>query len=127
VFVAGGMLADDDHQRSAGPAGVVEVRQSIAEPGPEMQQRRRGTSGHAAEPVGRAGRDTLEQAQHTPHLRISVERRHEMHLRRAWIRETDIHASGQQAFHHRFGTSHRHSFLSVTHRRRGRHSRGVDS
>ena len=71
-------------------AGVVQVRQPVAEPGPEVQQRGRGLVGHPPVAVGRARGDAFEQREHAAHLGHRVQRRDEVHLRRAGVGEAHV-------------------------------------
>ena len=73
-------------------ARVVQVRDPVAEAGPEVQQRRGRPAGHARVPVGRAGDDAFEQAEHRPHLGHGVERGDEVHLGGARVGEADVDA-----------------------------------
>lgn len=50
-------------------AGVVQVRESVRLPGPQMRERRGRAPGHPAVSVCRARGDSLEEAQHPAHLR----------------------------------------------------------
>ena len=85
--VLGGVVADDVDERHLGAPGVVQVRETVAQARPEMQQGRRGSIRHPCVAVRGAGRDALEQAEHGAHLRHRIERGDEMHLRRAGVRE----------------------------------------
>ena len=80
--VVGGVVADDVHDRRRRPAGVVQVGEPVGEPGPEVQQRRRRSLGHACVAVGHPGDDALEQPEHRPHPVDPVDRGDEVHLRR---------------------------------------------
>src|SRR5207253_3253003 len=91
--VVGGVVADDVDYGSARPTRVVQVGEPVPEPGPEVQQGRRRTVGHAAVAVGGAGDDTLEQPEHTAHLRHRVERGDEVHLRGARVGEAHVDAT----------------------------------
>ena len=92
LVVVGGVVADDVDDRYVGAAGVVQVGDAVAEPGTEVQQRRRRPVGHAGVAVGGAGDDALEQPEHGPHLGDVVERGDEVHLRGARVREADVDA-----------------------------------
>ena len=87
LLVVRRVVADDVDHRSAAAARVVQVGEPVAEAGPEVQQRRGRTVGHAPVAVGGAGRHALEQREHAAHLGNGVERGDEVHLRRARIRE----------------------------------------
>jgi hypothetical protein len=79
-LVVARVLPDDIEHGGTGAAGVVQIGQAVPEPGTEVQQSGRGPSRHPAVTVRRPCRDTLEQAEDPAHLRIPVERRHEVHL-----------------------------------------------
>ena len=106
-MMVGGVVADDvDHRRVAAP-GVVQIGEPVREPGPEMQQRRGGLVGHAGIAVGGAGHRALGEAEHAAHALDAVERRDEMHLRRAGIGEADVDAGSDERAHQGFGAVHR--------------------
>ncbi len=87
--------------------GVVQIREPVAESGPEMQQRRRGPAlVHASVPVGGPGRDTFEQREDRAHLGHVVERGDEVHLRRARVREAGIDAVRDERPEQRVRTVH---------------------
>jgi hypothetical protein len=95
-LVVQGMIADDVDDGGVCAARVVQVRQSVSHAWAEVQQRRGGPFGHTAVAVCRAGRHTLEQGEHSAHLRHRIERRHEVHLRGTRVGEADIHAAADQ-------------------------------
>ena len=103
----GRVIADDVHHRRRGLHGVVQVGKAVGEAGAQMQQRRRGFLRHARVAVGRAGRHALEQREHAAHALDAVERRDEMHFRRAGIGEADIDAAADQRPHQTFSAVHR--------------------
>ena len=78
------------------PARVVQVGEAVGEAGAEVQQRRGRLAGHARVAIGGAGHHALEQAEHAAHPGDRVERRDEMHLRRAGVGEADIDAPAGQ-------------------------------
>ncbi len=94
--VIAGVIADDVDHRHPGALGVVQIGEAVGEPWPGVQQRRCGLAGHPGVAVGRPGRHALEQPEHAAHLRLAVERRHEMHLGRAGIGEADVDAVDEQ-------------------------------
>ena len=96
LLVIRGVVSDDVDDRRAGPPGVVKVREPVRQPGTEVEQGRRRLVGHTAVAVGGSGADAFEQRQHGPHLRELVERRDEVHLGRAGIREAHLHAGGHE-------------------------------
>ncbi len=80
LLVVRGVVADDVDDRRVRLAGVVQVGEAVAQPRPEVEQRRRGAAGHAGVAVGGAGGDALEERQHAPHLGHVVEGGDEVHL-----------------------------------------------
>ncbi len=68
----------------------MEVREPVTEPGPEVKERRCWAVGHPPEPVGRSGRDALEEREHGAHLGNGVERVHELHLGGARVSDYEI-------------------------------------
>ncbi len=90
LVVVGRMVADEVDDRDVRATRVVQVRDAVAEPGPEVEQRARGLVGHACVAVGRAGDDALEEAEHRAHPRDVVERGDEVHLGGARVREADL-------------------------------------
>ena len=88
--VVGGVVAHDVDDRRAGSSRVVQVGQPVAEPGPEVEQRRRRTACHASVAVRGTGDDALEEAEHAAHGRHVVQRSHEVHLRSPRIGEADV-------------------------------------
>ncbi len=95
-LVIRGVVADDVDQRRAGTPRVVQIREPVAEPGPEVQERGGRAVGHAPEPVGSTGGHAFEQREHRAHLRHVVERGHEMHLGRAGVGEAGVDAIGDE-------------------------------
>ena len=104
--VIGRMLADDVHNPAVGLLGVVKIGEAVGETGPEMKQRRCRPVGHPVVAVGRTGRHALEQAEHTTHAGNLVQCGHKMHLGRAGVGKTDVHATRDECFHQAFGTVH---------------------
>ncbi len=106
LLVVGRVVADDVDERRARPAGVVQVGEPVAEAGPEVQQRRRRLAGHAPVPVGGAGDDAFEQAEHAAHLGDRVERGDEVHLGRARVREAHVDAAVDERADQRLRSVH---------------------
>ena len=90
------VIADDVDHRRARLVRVVDVRERVPEPRPEVQQRRGRDVRHPRVAVRRTRRHALEQRQHPAHLRHAVHRRHQVHLRRPRVREADVHARADQ-------------------------------
>ena len=76
--------------RGGAPAGVVQVGDAVAQPGPEVQQGGRRPLGHTGVAVGGPGHRALEQSEDGPHLGHVVERGDEVHLRRARVGEAHV-------------------------------------
>jgi hypothetical protein len=104
--VVGGVVADDVHDRRRRPARVVEVGEPVGEARSEVQQRRRRALGHAGVAVGHAGHHALEQPEHRPHPVDPIDRRHEVHLRRAGIREAHLDATRDERAQEALGPVH---------------------
>ena len=75
----------------------------LARPGPRCSS---VPPGHPPVPVRRASRRPLEQAQHAPHLRDRVQRRHEVHLRGARVAEAHLDTRSGQRPDQRLRTIH---------------------
>jgi len=102
----GGMRPDDAHHRGVRAAGVVQVGQAVAQAGAEVQQHGGRAPRDARVPIGRAGRDPLEQPEHAAHARHRVQRVHEVHLRGAGIHEAHVNARADQAGDQGMGPDH---------------------
>ena len=96
MTVPGGVLADDVHDRRVRPPGIVEIREGIAHPRTEVQERRGRHVAHAPVAVRRAGHDALEQGEHAAHALHPVECGDELHLGGARIGETDFDTAREQ-------------------------------
>ena len=84
----------DDRRRCA--TRVVEIGKSVRQPWSEVQQGRGRLLRHAPVTIGHPGDRAFEKTEHDPHALDPVERRHEMHFRRAGIAETDLNARSNQ-------------------------------
>ena len=104
--VPGRMVADDVHRRGAGAPRVVDVGGAVREPGSAMEQRRGRPSRHARVTIGASGHHCLRKAGHATHAGDLVERRDEMHLRRAGVGEAGIDAAREQRANQAFGSIH---------------------
>src|SRR3954454_9248321 len=102
-----GMLADDVDDAGTRLLGVVQIGKSVGEPGPKVKECRGRCAGHPEIPVGGAGHDALEQAEHTTHAGDPIQRRDEMHLGCAWVGEADVNTPCDQGPHQTFRTVHR--------------------
>ena len=75
-----GMLTDDVHNAGAGPLGVVQVGQSIAQSWPEMQQGGGWFFCHPVVAICGTGHHTLKEPQDAAHARRSIQRRDKVHF-----------------------------------------------
>jgi hypothetical protein len=100
------VIADDIDDGRGRAARIVQIGETVREPGTQMEKRAGGLLRHAAVPVGRTRGHTFEQRQHGPHAFDLVERRHEMHFRRARIGETHLHAASDQSANQTFSAVH---------------------
>ena len=87
-----GVLAHDIDDAGPGLLGVVQVGKAVGEAGAEMEEGRGGLARNTEIPVRRARGDGLMQREDGAHGGRLVQRGDEMHLRRAGIGETDVHA-----------------------------------
>ena len=103
LLVVGGVVAHDvDHGRPR-PTSVVQVGHAVAEPRAEVQQGGCRSAAHPGIAVGRAGDDTLEQAEDAAHLGHVVEGGHEVHLRGARVGEADVDTGIDEGADERLG------------------------
>jgi len=85
------MLADEVDDRHLGPAGVVQIRETIGKAGAKMQEGAGWFFRHPGIAIRRSRANSFEEAEHAAHFRQPVERGHEMNLRRTRVRETRVH------------------------------------
>ena len=90
----------------AGAPRVVDVGGAVREPGAAMEQRRGRPSRHSRVTVGASGHHCLREAEHAAHAGDLVERRDEVHLRRARVGEAGIDAARQKRANQAFGSIH---------------------
>ncbi len=100
------MIADDVDHRLPRLLGVMDVGDGIAEAWTQMQQCGCWLFGHARVAICCTRRDAFEQAQHAAHAIDPIERRHEMHFRRAGVGEGDIDAAADHRPHEAFSAIH---------------------
>jgi len=100
------LIADDVDDGAARAARVVQIRQPIGQAGTTVQERACRAAGDAVVAVGHAGDDVFVKAEHTVHAGDAIERRDEMHLARAGVRETGIHTRRKQRVHQTLGAIH---------------------
>ena len=101
------MVADYVDDRSRGAPRVVQVGETVRETGAQVQQRARRLAGHAAIPVGRAGRDTFEKAQYGTHSGDRVDGRDEVHFRSARVAEAHLDSAVDERLYEGLCTVHR--------------------
>ena len=100
------MLADDVNDRHMRSPRIMQIRQSIAETGTQMQQRACRFFRHTCVAIRRPGDHTFEQSEHTAHFRRPVQRRHNVDLRSSRIAEAGINPSTQQRANQTFRSVH---------------------
>jgi hypothetical protein len=84
----------------------VQVREAVAEAGPEVQQGAGGFVRHAVVTVGGAGHHTFEKTEYTAHAFDFVQCSDEMHLGRSGIGKADVHAVHHQRAYEAFSAVH---------------------
>ena len=84
----------------------MQVGQAIAEPWPQMQQRRCRSVEHTPVAISGACHHPLEECQHTAHALDFIERGDEVHLRRSRVGEADVDPATHQRAHQAFCTVH---------------------
>ena len=102
----GGVFTDDADDGGARFAGVMEIREAVAEPGTQMEKGGGGASGDARVAVGCARTDAFKEAEHAAQSGHAIERGDEMHLRRAGIHETMYQRRSPAACVKRLGPGH---------------------
>src|SRR5262249_40433938 len=88
--VIGGVLTHHVDDARAGLARVMQIGEAVAEARSQVKESGRGPSRHAPVAVGRARHDPLEEPEDAANALDLVESGHEVHLRRAGIREAYI-------------------------------------
>ena len=88
----GCVFADDIDDRRACSTCVVQVGQPVGEPWSQMQQRTGRLAGHSCVAVGSTGHHTFEEPKYATHTVLGIERRDEVHLGGARVREADFQA-----------------------------------
>src|SRR5208282_2630212 len=108
------MLADHVDHRHLGAAGIVEVREAIAEAGAEMEKRPCGFLGHPRVTVRRSSDDSLKKTQYATHFCDAVKRGDQMNFRCAGVGEAGVNATAEQRANQIFGPIHRSTALSLS-------------
>jgi hypothetical protein len=106
------MVADHIDDGREGAARIVQVGDPVAVTGAQMQQGAGGLAGHAAVAVGGPGGHAFELAEDRAHGRDAVQRRHELHLAGARVRETGGHVVGDQGREQGVGAVHQNTITS---------------
>src|SRR6478736_331959 len=88
----GSVVTDDIDDRRPRATCVVEIGEPVGQARPQMQQGSGRLLSHATVAIRHSGYRTFEKTEHDSHSLDPVERRHEMHFRRAGIAETDFNA-----------------------------------
>ncbi len=123
--VGRGVVADHVHHRGAGPPGVVEVGDAVAEARPEVEQGGGGPARHPAVSVGGSGDDAFEEPEDPPHLGDVVEGGHEVHLRGPGVGEAHVDPAGHEGPDQCLGAVHDCTVQQLSRAGcRGRGSRG---
>src|SRR5215469_4852486 len=104
--MVGGVIADDIHDGRRGFARVMEVRESIGQPRPEMEQRGCRLVCHPCVTVRRPGHDTLEQTENASHPVHPIKSGNEVHFGRPWVGETHVNATSDEGPYQTFSTIH---------------------
>jgi hypothetical protein len=97
--------------RNLRPAGVVQIRESIAQARAEVKQSACRFLGHAGVAVGSSGDDTFKEAEDATHFRNLVKRGDNVNLRRAGVGEAGSNAACYQRADQTFSAVHRESSL----------------
>jgi hypothetical protein len=100
------MVADDVDHAAHRPVGIVDVGKTVDEARAEMEERRCRLVAHPVIPVGGAGHDALEEAQHAARPVDPVKRGDKMHLRRAGNGKTHLDPAADQRAHQAFRAVH---------------------
>ena len=92
----GSVVADDIDDGRPCATCVVEIGKPVGQPRPKMQQGSGRLLSHATVAIRHSGYRTFEKTEHDSHSLDPVERRHEMHFRRAGIAKTDLNARSDE-------------------------------
>jgi hypothetical protein len=76
--------------------GVVEISQTVAKTGAEVEQGDGRLSSNTGVAIGSPGHDTLEESEYTAHPRLRVESGDKVHLAGPGIAKTEFDAIGVQ-------------------------------
>jgi hypothetical protein len=101
------VVADEVDDRRMRPPRVVQVGDPVGEARTQVRERECRAPGDAGEAVGSAGRDTLEQRKHGPHVRGPIQRGDQFHLGRARVREARVDADQGRGLKQGVGAVHR--------------------
>ena len=88
-----GMVANHVHHWRVRPARIVDIRPAIQIARPQMQKRHRRPARNPRKTIRRARRNAFKQAQHRANTRLTIQRRHKMHLRGSRIGKTRRHTA----------------------------------
>ena len=92
----GSVVADDIDDGRPCATCVVEISEPVGQPRPKMKQGSGRLLSHATVAIRHSGYRTFEKTKHDSHSLDPVERRHEMHFRRAGIAKTDLNARSDE-------------------------------
>ena len=104
--VVGGVVTHDVDDAGASLLRVVQVRQAVGEARSQVQQGGGWLLQHPVVAIRGARHDAFEEAQDAAHPWDLVESRHEVHLGRAGIGETDVDTAREQRPHQAFRAVH---------------------
>ena len=91
--VIGGVITDNVDHRRVGAAGIVQIGKGVAQPRPQMEQRRRRFLRHARIAIRRAGADPFKKTENCPHGRHLIDRGDKVHFGRAGVGKTGVYAA----------------------------------
>jgi hypothetical protein len=92
----GSVVTDNIDDRRSCAASVVQIGKPVGQLRPQMQQGSGRLFSHATVTIRHPGYRTFEKTEHDSHSLDSVERRNEVHFRRARIAKTDLNARSDE-------------------------------
>src|SRR6266404_5068913 len=101
------MLTNNVDDRHFCSTCVMQVGETVGEPGPQMKERARRLPGHASEAVRRCRYYPFEETKYTAHFRQSIECCDDVHLRCTRVCETGFNSSVDQRANQAFCAVHR--------------------
>src|SRR5699024_3843604 len=101
-----GLVAHDIDDPTARAARIVQVRQTVGQTGPAMQQCARGFAGDTIIPVGHAGDNIFLEPEGAMDTWALIHRSNEMHFAGARVCKTSVDACGYECFNKASGAIH---------------------